>query len=320
MKPLVTRLGYVSLGVVDPEKAAQDTANILGARVVDRSDGRILMSANDRHAELVLFKASENRIHCCGLEAADGDAVEAVQRRCEEAGIPVISRTPSLPCIEKSVTFATTEGHVFEVHTPMPADRPLRYHGAGVHPKCIDHVNFTAVDPALWAREMELSCGFLMSQRTAGYEITWMRAADGRHHTIAAVKSSHTGVHHISWEFNSFQDFKKLADSLIVEDRTLVWGPGRHGAGDNLFMYFKNASGFLIECIAEMEVIHDDSMEPRVVDPGENLSNWKVVNQWGALPPVEWVEHFNMYARPDIAVEADGRQAVNGLHSEGAVH
>ena len=47
----------------------------------------------------------------------------------------------------------------------------------------------------------------------------------------------------------------------------------------------------MFECIAEMEVIHDEHLPARIVDPGDSLSNWKVVNQSGALPPKEWVEH-----------------------------
>ena len=297
MTPLVQRLSYVAVNSTDPEALARDTANIIGAREVGRHGDTILMSANDRHAEFVIHPADSDCIRVTGLEAISAEAVDQVRARAERAGLRILSTTPSLPVIEKSVTFATSEGHVYEVHTPMPFDRPLRFHGPGVHPKCIDHVNFTAADPAKWAEEMHASCGFLLSQRTAGYEISWMRAADGRHHTIAAVKSHSGGVHHISWEFNAFQDFKGLGDMLAVEDRRLVWGPGRHGAGDNLFLYFKTVGGFLFECIAEMEIIHDIHMPARVVDPGENLSNWKVVNQWGPLPPTEWIEHHTPLAR-----------------------
>lgn len=296
MTPLVQRLGYVAVNSTDPEALARDTSNIIGAREVGRHDGAILMSSNERHAEFVIHKAATDCLRATGLEAVSPEAVDEVRARAEAAGLRILSTTPSLPCIGKSVTFATSEGHVYEVHTPMPHDRPLRFYGPGAHPKCIDHINFTAINPAKWAEEMHAACGFLLSQRTTGYEISWMRAADGRHHTIAAVKSHAAGVHHISWEFNAFEDFKRLGDAMIVEDRRLVWGPGRHGAGDNLFLYFKTVGGLQFECIAEMEVIFDIHMPPRVVEPGENLSNWKVVNQWGAPPPQEWVEHHTPLA------------------------
>lgn len=292
MRPLVQRLGYVAVNAVDPKKVAQDTANIVGARIVEENDDKILMSSNQRHAEFVINRAKTDSFKACGLEAINADAVDEVRKRCDAAGLAIVTTQPSLSCIEKSVTFRTSEGHVVEVHTPMPLDQPHRYHGPGAHPKCIDHVNFIAGDPEKWSLEMQQACGLLLSERTTGHEISWLRAADGRHHTIAAVKGKGGGLHHISWEFNSFQDFKAISDNLIPQERRLVWGPGRHGAGDNLFLYYVDAAGFLIECIAEMEVIHDESAEPRVVDPGENLSNWKVVNQWGALPPIEWVEYF----------------------------
>jgi catechol 2,3-dioxygenase-like lactoylglutathione lyase family enzyme len=299
MRPLVQRLSYAAVDAVDPGDVARDNTNIVGARVVDEDGAKILMSSNQRHAELIIHKSGANAFRACGLEAISAEAVDVVQRRCEDGGLAVTSTTPSLPCMDRSVTFRTSEGHVFEVHTPMPFDRPLRYHGPGAHPKCLDHVNFTAADPQNWAREMGRACGLLLTERTSGYEITWLRGADGRHHTIAAVKSHSAGVHHISWEFNSFQDFKSLGDNLIPEGRRLVWGPGRHGAGDNLFLYYVDPAGFLIECIAEMEVVLDDDMPTRVAHPGENLSNWKVVNQWGALPPVEWITHHTPLAAPD---------------------
>lgn len=296
MTPLVQRLGYVSVNSTDPEALARDTANIIGAREVGRQDGTILMSSNERHAEFIIHKAGSDSLRITGLEAVSPEAVDEVKTRAQSIGLRILSTTPSLPCIGKSVTFATSEGHVYEVYTAMPHDRALRFYGPGAHPKCLDHVNFTAADPAKWAEEMHASCGLLLSQRTKGYEISWMRAGDGRHHTIAAVKSHSAGVHHISWEFNAFEDFKKLGDAMIVEDRRLVWGPGRHGAGDNIFLYFKTVGGFQFECIAEMEVIYDVHMPTRVVEPGENLSNWKVVNQWGAPPPQEWIDHHTPLA------------------------
>ena len=290
--PLVFRLGYVALNVKDPEAVAEDTCNIVGARISDRSDKAIMLTSNQRRAEMILVRSGQNNLRRVGLEAVDPSAVDEVKARAERAGLRILSDRPSLDCIDKGVTFLTSEGHAIEVHTPMPLDQPLRYHGPGQRPRFLDHLNFAAADPQKFAEEMTAATGLLLSERTSGYEIMWMRAADGRHHTVAAVKGG-TGVHHISWEFAGFDAMKGVADALIPQERRLVWGPGRHGAGDNLFLYYVDPAGFLIECIAEMEIIQDLDMPVRVSDPGENLSNWRVVNQWGALPPIEWVQHHN---------------------------
>lgn len=300
MRPLVQRLGYMAVAAADPTRLAEDTANNVGSRIVGYEDDTILMSSNSRHAEYIIHKGNDNSHSVTGLEAVDASAIDEVERRAKHAGLEIVSRIPSRSVIEKSVTFMTTEGHIFEVHTPMPFDRDTRYLGPGLRPKFIDHVNYTAADPVRWSEEIHQATGMLLTERTTGSEISWMRAADGRHHTVAVVKSDTPGLHHTSWEYNSFDDFKGLADALLPEGRQLVWGPGRHGAGDNLFLYFTNSANFLVECTAEMELIHDYYMEPRVVDAGENLSNATVVNQWGQLPPIEWVQHHTQ-----LSAEAD---------------
>lgn len=297
MEPLVHRLGYVALNVSDLEGAVEDAQLIAGAALVEQTADRALLTSNARHAELILHRADHSSLRCIGLETLDAANVDEVARRAREAGLRIVSEAPSLPVIERAVSVAFPEGHVIEVHTPMPRDRARRYAGPGIHPRYLDHANLTAADPAASATAMMQVLGLKLSERTEGWELAWMRAGDGRHHTIGIAKSPQGGgLHHYSWEFADFADFKRLGDVLDAQDRTLVWGPGRHGAGDNIFAYYVDAAGFLVENTAEMEIIADPHFQPRIVDPGENLSNFKVVNRWGQLPSQDWMNHFNACA------------------------
>jgi catechol 2,3-dioxygenase len=295
MTALIQRLGHVALNVVDLDAAIADAQGIAGARVVHQDDAHAILTSNRRRAELVLHRARANEVRTIGLEAVGAAAVEEVTSRVEARGLKILSQEPSLPGIERSITFASSEGHVFEVHTPLPEDQPARYIGAGVHPRYIDHVNISAIDTDTLSREFTDVLGLILTERTAGYELMWMRAGDGRHHTVG-LKKGHTGLHHFSWELSDFGDFKRLADKLDACNRNIVWGPGRHGAGDNLFIYYVDSAGFMVECTAEMEVIGDTLRQVRVADAGENLSNAKVVNRWGILPPRSWIDHHNDFA------------------------
>lgn len=296
MTALIYRLGYVALNVTDLDAAVADTQLIAGARLARQDDARAILTSNRRHAELVLYRAAANEVRAIGLEASSAAAVDEVAARARAAGLRIVSETPSLPVIARSVTFAGSEGHVFEVHTAMPEDQPRRYAGAGIHPRYLDHVNLSSVDPEATAEELCAVLGLVLSERTAGFELMWLRAGDGRHHTVGIARGQ-SGLHHYSWEFSDFGDFKRLGDTLDAGNRNIVWGPGRHGAGDNLFAYYLDHAGFLVETTAEMEVIGDAGRPPTVTDVGENLSNYKVVNRWGALPPRQWIEHFNTFAR-----------------------
>jgi hypothetical protein len=60
------------------------------------------------------------------------------------------------------------------------------------------------------------------------------------------------------------------------------WGPGRHGPGNNLFLFFDDPAGNHVELSAEMERFFDDyaQYEPRIwnADPA-------TVNLWGGQVP-----------------------------------
>jgi catechol 2,3-dioxygenase-like lactoylglutathione lyase family enzyme len=295
MQPLVQRLGYIALNVVNLDAAVRDALDVAGLSVVERTGLGAMLTSNTRHAELVLHQASSDTVRCIGLETIGCDEVDEAERRIRAAGLRILGDKPSLPTIERAVTFATSEGHVFEVHSPMAKDRPRRYTGAGIHPRYLDHVNLSAEDPERTARELNRALGLLMTERTTGYELVWLRASDGRHHTVGCVKGR-SGLHHYSWEFAEFADFKRLGDVLDSLDRVIVWGPGRHGCGDNIFAYYVDSAGFMVECTCEMEVINDPHFQPRVVEPGENLSNYKAVNRWGALPSQQWISHHSDFA------------------------
>jgi catechol 2,3-dioxygenase len=295
MKALVQRLGYVSLNVVDLETAVRDAETISGARVVDRLPDRVLMSSNRRRAELALHAAAQSGVRCIGLEALSADAVEEIKARAHRAGLAVIADRPSLEFVDRAVTFLSSEGHAFEVHTPVPQDQTIRYTGAGIHPNCLDHVNLTSTNPKQLSDELQSVLGFRLSERTINHELVWLRAGDGRHHTVGIVGAPAAGLHHFSWELRDFNDFKRLGDVLDSEDRLLIWGPGRHGAGDNLFAYYFDRSGFMVECTAEMEVIHDENHQPPIFDVASLAVNPKAGNRWGQLPPPAWVAHSNSF-------------------------
>lgn len=295
MSALVHRLGYIALNVRDMEAAVRDAEGIAGVRLVRSSPDRTLLTSNQRHAELVYYRSSADEVRSIGLEANDAACVAEVARRVRQRGLRILSETPSLDVISNSVTFATSEGHIFEVHTPMPLDQPVRYMCGGIHPRCIDHVNLTSSDPKAITEELVDVLGMKLSERSTGYELNWLRAGDNRHHTVGLVKGK-PGLHHYSWEFSDFSDFKRLGDMLDADDRCLVWGPGRHGAGDNLFTYYVDTGGFLVECTAEMELM-PLTAEARVVEVGENLSNPKVVNRWGAPPPQAWIHHHSAFMK-----------------------
>lgn len=148
-----------------------------------------------------------------GLEAYDADAVEAAAGRARDAGWRVLSRAPSLDIMDASVTLASDEGLVFEIHTPVPTDQPIRYATAGVAPRKLDHVGPKTTDTERLAAQLNAILGLQVSDRTEGGELCFMRAGNRQHHTCSLIKDSKPGLHHYAWAFWRFTDFLALGDT-----------------------------------------------------------------------------------------------------------
>ena len=76
---------------------------------------------------------------------------------------------------------------------------------------------------------------------------TWLRS-NVEHHSIAIVDTGRSGgLDHYSWDLAEWEDFKTWADRLTDLGVTVQWGPGRHGPGGNLFVFYDDLDGNHIE-------------------------------------------------------------------------
>lgn len=102
--------------------------------------------------------------------------------------------------------------------------------------------------------------GFAVSDRVRrdDREITtsFLRS-NHEHHTVAFFKSNRQGIDHHSYEAGEWNTIRDWADRFAARRLPLIWGPGRHGPGNNLFVFIEDPDGNRIEVSAELEVVHD---------------------------------------------------------------
>ncbi|HLG75194.1 MAG TPA: VOC family protein [Ktedonobacteraceae bacterium] len=104
----------------------------------------------------------------------------------------------------------------------------------------------------------------------------WMRADEDReHHSFAIFRTAKKGIDHHSYEVGDWMLIRDWADYLASKGVKLVWGPGRHGPGNNLFIFVLDPDGNRIELSAELEL----------VEPGRPAGIWPkepdTLNRWG---------------------------------------
>lgn len=295
---LVNDIGHIQLNVVDVDGFVEEATTILGLRVTRSEADVTWLSAGGRDVEMVLHKAEENSVHTLGFEAPNVENVALVRDRIEVAGCTILSETPSLSACAAGVTFATPEGHRFEVHSPIDGHiyngrQPSR----GVGPHQLDHVNILSPDPVATRGQLEQILGLRLSERLANDSLSWMRAGNGLHHILGIVRGI-TGLHHYSFEFGEFADYNRLGDLLDTIDKQYVWGPGRHRPGDNNYAYYIDSCGAMCEISHGMASVTDEArFEPNVITNLKRPENVRDMNVWGTPAPQPWLEHEFPWAK-----------------------
>jgi catechol 2,3-dioxygenase len=294
MTYLVNALGYLHFNVTDLAASVKDATEVLGLHVTERKDRLVLLSSNGRRAELILEQSAENSTRCIGLEAMCSGAVREVTRRVKESNCQILRETPSFPFIKEAVTFMIPDGHILEVHTPIPDSiYSRRQSDRGVSPTRIDHVNVTSSTPVETRCLLSEILGLRLSERLADDSLAWMRGGNRQHHIFGIVRGP-AGLHHYAWEVPEFIDFMRLGDVLDRKGRQLLWGPGRHRPGDNIYSYYLDVAGAMVECSQGMAYIADDeTFEPNVIRDLERPENVRSMNCWGTPAPQEWLQYHS---------------------------
>lgn len=123
--------------------------------------------------------------------------------------------------------------------------------------------------------------GLRMSDRCMDILAFLHGSAGGDHHLVAFAKSSHTGLHHISFEVADLDEIEIGAQTLLRAGYKDGFGLGRHIGGSNYFHYIRDPWGSMAEYFWDIDVIPEDDSDwvPLNVPPEE------VVMVWATTPP-----------------------------------
>jgi catechol 2,3-dioxygenase len=99
--------------------------------------------------------------------------------------------------------------------------------------------------------------------------------SDEMHHSMAFFRSDSARLDHFANEASCWNDIRDWGDHFADHRVEIVWGAGRHGAGNNLFIFVNDPDGNNVEISAELETFTYDQ-EFRTW-PHDN----RALNLWG---------------------------------------
>ena len=280
---MVTRMGHMALRVPDLDAAVDFQREVIGMVETERTAGAAYLTCNERHHELLLIQDPVRRGYDhIGLEVADPQALELAKRRVAGAGGGLLGAVyDGEPGIDRALRVQGPGGHVFKLFCGMqnsqvlePGDRPVKF----------EHASVKVRNPWAFERFLQDGLGFAFSDRMGRFASWWHCDAD--HHGMAIVLSPKNELSHYAYALTDLSAMGRVADRLKRHrDQKLIWGPSRHGPGNNHFMYFHDNDGAMVEVCSELAQMppHGDYQAHKwPIDPS-------TINQWGGPPPRRFV-------------------------------
>jgi 2,3-dihydroxybiphenyl 1,2-dioxygenase len=292
----ISNLGYAVFGVSDLAAWQRFAQDIIGLQLGRGVPGESLALRMDDHEQrLLLTRTGEDDLLALGWEFDSEDDLESFVAQLQRGGTRVVAGSPGLAdnrrvtrlyCCDDPNGFVH-EFYVAAFRAPMSdafRSKVLRGGidagrlGAG-HAVTIARNYRQSVD--FYRQTLGLKVSDYIKGPIAGTDIfldlTFFRAATGRHHSLATVEMPMPKkIHHFMVQASDMNDVGLAYDRCLDAGVPIMMGPGHHPNDQMYSFYCVTPSGFGLEFGWGGIVIDDSQWEVRT---------YSQPSDWGHRPP-----------------------------------
>ena len=275
----VTALRSVDLDTPDLARSEEFYTSVWGLDPVTRQDGvSYLRASGSDHHVVALHQADRLALRAITFRLDTEADFERTAAACRQHGAEVLTGPAANrgPDGGNVMTVRAPGGgllrfvHGDAQHAPLPA---------GYRPVRLAHVNVNSTDVDGLAAFYQRALGFRLTDRSRAMAFVRCNAD---HHAVVIADAPVNGLNHIAFLMPDLEAVMRGSGRVIDAGHPIAWGVGRHGPGDNVFSYFIDPLGTVIEYTAEVLQV-DDSYVVR----GPSEWRWPPgrTDHWGIAPP-----------------------------------
>jgi catechol 2,3-dioxygenase len=280
--PLVLGIRSVALTVPDLARAEAFYTGVWKLAVAARAVGVVYLrgSGADHHLLALHEAPGLPRVRQVSLRARSAEALAHIADATRSAW-GTVEQGPAAssdPAGGQHVVIRDADGRRYEIvygdarrlpDQPAPPDQPQR----------LAHVVLNSHDVPVTQAFLKRVLGFVLADRT---RIMAFMNCDSDHHSLAIGDTDNDALNHVAFVMPSLDAVMRGGGRVRDAGYAIEWGPGRHGPGDNVFNYFIDPFGIVIEYTAEVQQI-DDGYQPG----GPEAWTWPSgrTDQWGVSGP-----------------------------------
>ncbi|MDQ0269833.1 VOC family protein [Cytobacillus purgationiresistens] len=291
----ITHLRHISLITPNLEEQAAFYEKIWGLDKTAQNENAVYFrGAGPENHILSLHSGEESRLHHIAFGMVDKHAVDRAAEILTSKGVPIIQEPGYLDEEGKGygLRFADPENRCIELSAWVEMHTSI-WKQKNVDPVKLNHVVMNTADLDMITDFYTSVLGFKVTDWSE-HQMSFLRC-NRKHHSIAFNQEGHASVNHIAYEVDTVDEVMRGIANVRKAGFKELWGPGRHGPGDNIFCYFKDPASFVMEYTCYLETIEDEQeWRARV---------WKrvphLMDQWGIAGPPSKEARSSMGGKPD---------------------
>lgn len=280
---LVSHLRYAALAVPNFEVERDFFVNHWGLTEVSSSDGLSHLAAEGSPEPFILrLRRDEKRVDLAGFGVRSRADVDALAAKLHAEDVQFVHEPQALTGFGGGYGFRVFDGdgRVLEFATGYETREARKIREREPIPVKLSHMVFNSADLNTTAQWYVDHLDFTISDslvRPDGADMMHFMRCNPNHHSIAIATGPHHSLHHLSFEMRGIEEWMRGAGKILRSGARMIWGPGRHNAGDNTFAYFLDPAGNTIEYTTELAMVDDDSW----VAHRHDISQLSTQDQWG---------------------------------------
>ena len=263
-------LDHIAIETNDKNKLTNFYKNIMKMKHVVRRNNDIICMGPSR--KLIIRDGKKNKLSFAGFSCRSKKNLNYFKSFVLKNDVKILDfENPYLK--KESFSISDPDGNIisFGIHLPEKVKLFDDLNGP------LQHLTFSSLDVESFQEFYSKKLGFKITDTVVhkdGNLATSFITSNHEHHTLACFKANKVGIDHHSYEVGEWNFIRDWCDHFSKHDIKLSWGPGRHGPGNNLFVFIRDVDNNWIELSAELETVHD-----------RGIKKWpqaeKTLNLWG---------------------------------------
>lgn len=261
---LTATLHHLALETAEPERLAEFYHDALGYETFEAGG---VLGGRAENRNLLFIQGTANKLAWAGFALPDEAELQRLRTRIGAAQWPCTDG-PTL-FFSDAVQISDPDGNVLvfgvvgDTHRAAPAALASPSERAAwsedqLRQARIQHVVVASRNPEAIVAFFENVLGFTLSDTVVdeegGVRTSFLRCSR-EHHNFAVFKANEDRLDHHCYEAADWNAIRDWSDHMAQRHIRLQWGPGRHGPGNNLFIFVHDPDGNWVEVSAELEMV-----------------------------------------------------------------